>query len=92
MKKAFFFALFVLFATTTARAEVRLWPVPEGEPVSEIWSLEVNGQAAGVLTARTADPPFEKYDFGGEYGFVSLDADEPVVLKFREKTAFRSTI
>ena len=86
MKKAFFFALFVLFATTTARAEVRLWPVPEGEPVSDIWSLEVYGEPAGVLTARTADPPFEKYDFGGEYGFVSLDADEPVVLKFREKT------
>ena len=84
MKKAFFFALFVLFATTTARAEVRLWPVPEGEPISDIWSLEVNGEPAGVLTARTADPPFEKYDFGGEYGFVSLDADEPVVLKFRE--------
>jgi len=64
----------------SARAEVRLWPIPEQEPVSEFWKVTVNGKEAGVLTARTCDPPFEKYDFGGEYAILSLDADEPVTL------------
>ena len=76
----------LLCAAGRSDAEVWLWPVPEGEPVSAFWSVAVNGQNAGVLTARTADPPFEKYNYGGEYAFLSVDADEPISLKIEEKT------
>ena len=76
-------ALFFLFAPFLA-ASVTLGPVPEGEPRSTFWSVEINGQTAGVLTARTADPPFENYDYGGEYAIVSVDADEPITLKIRD--------
>ncbi|MBR5627315.1 MAG: hypothetical protein IKW74_06820, partial [Thermoguttaceae bacterium] len=71
----------VFCLTGTVSAEVRLWPVPVQEPVSEYWKVTVNGQETGVLTAQTCDPPFEKYNFGGEYAFVSIDTNEPIQLK-----------
>ncbi len=83
MKRSFLTAFFLLFAASSAFAEVRLAPAPDGEPLSALCSVEVAGEKAAVLTARTADSPFENYDYGGEYGFVSLDADEPVRLKIR---------
>ncbi|MDO4587948.1 MAG: glycosyl hydrolase family 28 protein [Planctomycetia bacterium] len=76
----------LLLLTSPMAAEVKIWPVPEGEPLSSFWDVEINGQNIGVLTARTADPPFEKYHYGGEYAFLSVDTDEPIVLKIREKT------
>lgn len=82
----FLISVMLLTGATLLQAEVRLWPVPKEEPVSSYWSVEVKGQSAGVLTARTADPPFEKYQYGGEYGFVSLDCDEAVSITIREKT------
>ncbi len=75
----------VCFANS-AFAKVNLWPVPEGEPVSQFWSVEVNGQKADALTALTAQPPFETYDYGGEYAFLSVDADEPITLNIKENT------
>ena len=88
MKNALrWFPLFLLFgALAAADDSVLLYPVPEGEATHSDWSVEVNGREAGVLTARTADPPFEKYNYGGVYGFVSLDAAKPVTLKIREKS------
>ncbi|MBQ4195265.1 MAG: hypothetical protein II622_04055 [Thermoguttaceae bacterium] len=79
-------ALALVCCASQALAKINLWPVPEGEPVSQFWSVEVDGQNAGVLTASTADPPFKKYDYGGEYAFLSVDADEPVTFKIKEKT------
>lgn len=78
--------LVVLSTSHVAFAKVDLWQVPEGEPTSQFWSVEVNGESVGALTARTADPPFEKYDYGGEYAFLSVDADESIVLKIKEET------
>lgn len=77
--------LFLLLANETF-AKIAIWPLPEGEPSSNYWSVEINGQKADALTARTADAPFEKYDYGGEYAFLSVDADEPIELKVTEKT------
>ena len=50
----------------------------------------MNGVEAKVLITRTADPPFEIYNFGGIYSFLSIDADEPVTLKITEKRGSRS--
>lgn len=73
-------------AASPAFAKVNLWPLPEGEASSQYWGVEINGQQADALTARTCDAPFEKYDFGGEYAFISVDADEPLEFKLTEKT------
>lgn len=89
MKKLLFSTLITaaLFtAANSAFAEVNLWPVPKEEPVSQFWSVEINGQKADALTARTADKPFQNYDYGGEYAFLSVDADEPLEFKVTEKT------
>ena len=41
---------------------------------SGLWEATVDGQANGVASARTCDPPFDKrYDFGGEYAFTSFE-------------------
>ncbi len=76
----------LVLASSSAFAKIALWPLPEGEPSSEYWGVEINGKHADALTARTADAPFEKYDYGGEYAFLSVDADEPLDLKLTEKT------
>lgn len=84
MKKSLLFAIaFTLgiLCVSSANAEVTLWPVPEGETPSALWKVQVNGSDAAPLSARTADAPFEKYNYGGEYAFLSLDADERVELK-----------
>ncbi len=75
-----------MIVVSVLQAETRLWPVPEGEPACEQWSLEVNGHPTGILTARTADPPFQKYNYGGVYGFTSIDTDQPITLKIKEKS------
>ncbi len=79
--------IFILLLTCLGAplfAEVRLWPVPKQEAVSDLWTVQVNGTETGVLSARTADAPFDKnYDHGGPYALVSLDADEPVVLTLK---------
>ena len=66
-------------------AEVRTYPVVSDEPESGIWQVKVNGQSVQVLTARTADAPFENYDYGGTYSFVSIDADEQVEFEIEKK-------
>ena len=84
MKKSLLLAIaFTLgiLCVSSVNAEVTLWPVPEGETPSALWKVQVNGSDATPLSARTADPPFEKYNYGGEYAFLSLDADERVKLK-----------
>ncbi len=81
-----FAALVFLSAANLSFAEIKLWPVPEGEPVSQFWSIEINGQKVDALTARTADEPFQNYDYGGEYAFLSVDADETITLKIKEET------
>ena len=81
-----FAAIVLLSAVNSSFAKVNLWPVPDGEPVSQYWSVEINGQKVGALTARTADEPFQTYDYGGEYAFLSVDADEPITLKIKEET------
>lgn len=83
MKKNFLLFLFLFLVVRPLYAEIRLWPVPKDEPKSQYWTMSVNGQSAEILTARTADPPFHQYQYGGEYAFVSLDANEPVHLKFK---------
>ncbi|MDO5309879.1 MAG: glycosyl hydrolase family 28 protein [Planctomycetia bacterium] len=72
----------------SALATVTLWHAPSEEPKSQLWKvvLENTNEELDVLTARTADPPFEKYNHGGEYGIVSLDANESVVLLITELT------
>ena len=81
-----FAAIVFLSAANSSFAKVDLWPVPDGEPVSRYWSVEINGQKVGALTARTADAPFQNYDYGGEYAFLSVDADEPITLNVKEET------
>ena len=81
-----FATILLLSAVNSSFAKVNLWPVPDGEPVSQYWSVEINGQKVGALTARTADEPFQNYDYGGEYAFLSVDADEPITLKIKEET------
>ncbi len=76
--------LAAVLSSNAARAEIRVTPTPDGEPASEYWSVEVDGKSSFVYAARTADPPFEKYDYGGEYAFTSIDADEPVTVTIRE--------
>jgi hypothetical protein len=76
----------LLSAANVAVAEINLWPVPEGEPVSAFWSVDINGRRADALMARTADPPFDHYDYGGEYAFLSVDADEPLEFTIKEET------
>ena len=85
MKKAVFGALFALLSlfAVPANAKVVVSPVPDGEAPNERWTVQVNGQPASIYGARTADPPFKKYDYGGDYAFLSVDADEP--LTFRVK-------
>lgn len=70
---------------SAANAEVKLWPVPKDEAPSTIWTVSVNGEAAQTVGARTADPPFDSYDYGGNYAFLSVDADEPVTLRVAKR-------
>ncbi|MCF0234032.1 MAG: hypothetical protein HUK22_03530, partial [Thermoguttaceae bacterium] len=81
--KKLLLTLAAFFAVSPIFADVRPVPLPEGEPASGFWALSADDQEVGVYTARTADPPFERYDYGGEYAFASLDADSPVRLKIR---------
>lgn len=78
--------VFLSFFGNIVSAGVYPWQAPPEETCSQNWSVEVNGKKVDVLTARTADPPFEKYKFGGPYAFVSIDADEPLAFRVREKS------
>ena len=73
-------------ATSWCRGESRLvlYPAPKGEELSKDWSVEVNGRAADVYTARVNDPPFEKYNFGGTYSFVSFDFSGTATVRVRD--------
>lgn len=86
MNKLFLALALAAVALGTARAQEQKWQVPDGEKVSEFWSVELDGQNIDVATARTADAPFDEYDYGGEYAFVSVDANKPITLRIREKS------
>ncbi|MBM3333835.1 hypothetical protein FJY63_04160 [Candidatus Sumerlaeota bacterium] len=75
-------------ATSWCREESRLvlYPAPKGENLSKEWSVEVNGRAVDVYTARVNDPPFEKYDFGGAYSFASFDFRGTATVRVRDLT------
>ena len=73
----------LLAATQFARAEVRVAPIPDGETPSKLWRGEIQGRQVDAYAARTADPPFANYNYGGEYAFLQIDADEPVNVKLR---------
>jgi hypothetical protein len=77
-----------LAATSWCRGESRLvlYPAPKGEELSKDWSVEVNGRAVDVYTARVNDPPFEKYDFGGAYSFASFDFSGSATVRVRDLT------
>ncbi len=87
MKRLFLSLLFACatLITVSANAEVRLWPVPDGEYPSGLWGVQVNGAEASPLAARTADPPFDGYDYGGDYSFIQIDADEPIELTIEKR-------
>ena len=44
-----FAAIVLLSAVNSSFAKVNLWPVPDGEPVSQYWSVEINGQKVGEI-------------------------------------------
>ena len=67
------------------RAVATCYTVPD-EYLSGLWEVTVDGQANGVASARTCDPPFDKrYDFGGEYAFTSFEMDAPAKVTVRPK-------
>jgi hypothetical protein len=76
----------LLVASSWCRGESRvvLYPAPKGEELSKDWAVEVNGRAVDVYTARVNDPPFEKYDFGGTYSFVSFDFSGTATVRVRD--------
>lgn len=78
-------AVLTLCAFGALRAETRLWPLPADEDANADWTVKINGETADVVNAYTAQAPFEGYDFGGDYGFVSVDTDEPITLEFTTK-------
>ena len=88
LKLHFVFVALAVLLCPSARAEIRTQRAPEGEPQSSYWSvqLENTGEELEPLVARVNDPPFDNYDYGGEYAFLSLDADEPVSLVLTEKS------
>ncbi|MBO7678977.1 MAG: hypothetical protein J6S75_04840 [Thermoguttaceae bacterium] len=92
MMKRLFAAVVVLgfLAAVPSRAEVRTWPLPEGETPNPNWKVSIGGTDVQPLNARTADPPFQKYDYGGDYGIVSVDTDEAITVTVRPDTQVES--
>ena len=89
MKRTFVALLFtfITLSVASANAEIhflRSGDVPD-EPPSRQWNVNINGQDAKILAARTADPPFDGYNYGGNYSFLSVDADEPVALRVEKR-------
>ncbi len=70
-------------ATSDAFAFVYVAPLPKEEHPSALWQIEVDGKRVDAYAARTADPPFKKYDYGGEYAFLQIDADREFSVKLR---------
>ena len=67
------------------------------EPRSADYEVWINGTKAIVYVARVQDPPWEKekikFDFGGNYSFISFDMNKPADVKIKSKTkVFDQTI
>lgn len=65
------------------RAEIRVWPLPEGENPNPNWTVSIGDTKVQPLNARTADPPFQNFYYGGDYGIVSIDTNESVTVTVR---------
>ena len=76
---------FLALAVASANAKVVVTPLPDGEEPSARWSVQVNEQDAPLYGARTADAPFKKYNYGGDYAFLSVDADEPLTFRVKPR-------
>jgi hypothetical protein len=66
-----------------ARPAVVTYPAPEGETLSSLYQVWVEGVKVDVYTARTLDPPFagKQWDFGGPYAFANVDVEGPVEVR-----------
>ncbi len=62
---------------------VQVAPVPDGEKPSELWQIEVDGKKVDAYAARTADPPFDNYDYGGEYAFLQIEATQQFSVRVK---------
>ena len=75
-------------------AEVRTYPAPEGETLSEDYQVLAGGKSVDVYSARTLDAPFagKEWDFGGPYAFANFDTDGRVEVKISSKRNLRHTV
>jgi len=77
----------VLSAATVAAARVVTYPAPHGEPLSQDYTLEVNGEPVAIYLAKLADvqnpPPWalKPGQLGGPYSFAYFDFSGSVTLK-----------
>ena len=74
----------VVFAAAIPASAAVCYPVPD-EYRSGLWEAFIDGRTNGVASARTCDPPYEKWDFGGEYAFTSFEMDSPTKVMVRPK-------
>ena len=69
----------------------RIIPIPAGEPVSELYSVRINGEAADCSFCRVSAMPFDvvwpghqrPLDQTEEAAFLSIVSDEPVTVEVR---------
>lgn len=66
--------IFCLAILTTARAEVRTYPAPEGEAVAGVYTVTVDGEPVDVYSAMSEF-------FDGDYYFASFDFSGPVTVE-----------
>ena len=87
MKRLTCFCTLAAVAASANLVAATCYTVPD-EYRSGLWEATVDGQANGVASARTCDPPFDKrYDFGGEYAFTSFEMDAPAKVTVHPKAA-----
>ena len=79
--------LLLLLGPFPCRAEVVVYPAPQGEDLSADYALEVDGQPVDIYLARVTDVKdssdwlVKPGQLGGPYSFASFDMSDPVTVR-----------
>ena len=79
--------LLLLLEPFPCRAEVVVYPAPEGEDLSADYALEVDGQSVDIYLARVTDVKDSREwlvkpgQLGGPYSFASFDMSGPATVR-----------
>lgn len=84
----------VMFAASSAPAEVVTYPAPAEEQLSADYQVTAGGKKVDVYTARVLDPPFagKQWDFGGPYSFANFDVAGPVEVRITSPRSLKEAV